>query len=467
MPIPFDNSFSKLPKRFYTAQNPTPVAAPQLIALNTSLAAEMGLNVSDLDVAMLAGNHIPDGATPIATAYAGHQFGGFVPQLGDGRAVLLGEVVGPDSLRRDLQLKGAGRTMFSRGGDGRAAIGPVLREYIVSEAMHRLGIPTTRALAAVTTGEHVAREDMLPGAILTRVASSHIRVGTFQFHYARQDVEALQILADYVIARHYPDAANTENPILSLLENVVARQAELVAAWMHVGFIHGVMNTDNMAISGETIDYGPCAFMDGFHPATVFSSIDRQGRYAWNNQPRIAHWNLSELARTLLPLLGEDIAPVQTVLDTFDNLFKGAFYRGFGHKLGIETVLHADRSLIDNLLDLLATETVDFTLFFRNLTLSDTATRELFSDPSNFDIWIQQWHEYAPNRTLMCRTNPIYIPRNHRIEEIITAAENGNFAPFDTLMKVLANPYTSNSEYTEFEHPPRPEEIVHATFCGT
>jgi len=262
-----------------------------------------------------------------------------------------------------------------------AAIGPVLREYIVSEAMHKLGVPTTRALAAVTTGEHVAREDMLPGAILTRVASSHIRVGTFQFHFARQDVEALQILADYVIARHYPDAADTENPILSLLENVVARQAELVAAWMHIGFIHGVMNTDNMAISGETIDYGPCAFMDGFHPETVFSSIDRQGRYAWNNQPRIAQWNLSEFARTLLPLLGEDITPVQTVLDTFDIRFKSAFYRGFGHKIGIDTILPADRSLIDDLLDVLASETVDFTLFFRSLTLSNVAARDLFTDP--------------------------------------------------------------------------------------
>lgn len=466
MPIPFDNSFSRLPKRFYSAQEPTPVEAPTLVTLNEPLAAEMGLNIADLDTDMLAGNRIPKGATPIATAYAGHQFGGFVPQLGDGRAVLLGEVIGPDGIRRDLQLKGAGRTMFSRGGDGRAAIGPVLREYIVSEAMHALGIPTTRALGAVITGEYVVREDMLPGAILTRVAASHIRVGTFQFHFARRDVEALQILADHAIARHYPDAANAEVPVLSLLESVVARQAKLVATWMQVGFIHGVMNTDNMAISGETIDYGPCAFMDRFRPDMVFSSIDRQGRYAWGNQPQIAHWNLSEFARTLVPLI-DDIPALQAALDTFDGVFNTAYYQGFGRKIGFPELPKFKYQLVDDLLKMLTEEAVDFTMFFRALTQSSASARLLFSNPLAFDAWTTQWCPLKPDRDIMAKENPIFIPRNHRIEAVINAAENGDFAPFHTLMEILSAPYTHQPKHAAYETPPTPEEQVQATFCGT
>lgn len=471
MAIPFDNTFANLPKRFYAAQNPQPVAAPQLVKLNTELAAELGIDVADLDAEMLSGNRIPEGANPIATAYAGHQFGGFVPQLGDGRAVLLGEVVGLDGARRDIQLKGSGRTMFSRGGDGRAAIGPVIREYVVSEAMHALGIPTTRALAAVTTGESIAREGLVPGAVLTRTAASHIRVGTFQFHYARRDIEALQTLADYVIARHYPEAANAENPILALLENIIQRQASLVAVWMQVGFIHGVMNTDNMAVSGETIDYGPCAFIDGFHPDTVFSSIDRQARYAWGNQPKIAHWNLSQLAQTLLPLIDADqdkgLAAAQTVLDGFDAAFHTAYYSGFGRKIGLQTVLKSEHRLIDEMLDILAAETVDFTLFFRRLTTNPETARALFTNTADFDDWVERWETLAPDVELMRATNPIFIPRNHRLEEVIAAAEIGDYAPFERLIGILAEPFTEQPENAVFENPPNPDEVVQATFCGT
>ncbi|MFJ5370862.1 YdiU family protein, partial [Bosea sp. CER48] len=357
--IPFDNSYARLPERFYASVGPTAVAAPRLVRLNEALALQLGLDPHWLKgpegLAMLAGNSVAEGATPIATAYAGHQFGGFSPQLGDGRAILLGEVVDRDGLRRDIQLKGAGPTPFSRRGDGRAALGPVLREYIVSEAMAALGVPTTRALAAVLTGEAVRRETLLPGAILARVAASHIRIGTFQFFAARRDAEALRLLADHVIARHYPEVAGREAPHLALLEAVVAAQADLVARWMLIGFIHGVMNTDNMSIAGETIDYGPCAFMDGYDPATVFSSIDEHGRYAYGNQPPIALWNLTRLAEAMLPLLAENqdeaVALAQSAVNRFNEQFQSALVAGFRRKLGLVTEQPDDVLLIKELLD--------------------------------------------------------------------------------------------------------------------
>lgn len=463
MPFEFDNSYARLPARFYSEQTPTPVQAPALVAVNRDLAREIGVDAGALDAQILSGNRIPEGAEPIATAYAGHQFGGWNPQLGDGRAVLLGEIIGPDGVRRDVQLKGSGQTVFSRNGDGRALIGAVLREYLVSEAMAALGIPTTRALAAVTTGEDILREGWQPGAVLTRVAQSHIRVGTFQFFYARRDEEALRLLADHVIARHYPEA---DGSVLAMLEGIVKRQANLVAKWMSVGFIHGVMNTDNMAISGETIDYGPCAFMDVFHPDTVFSSIDRQGRYAWSNQPKIAHWNLAQLAQALSPLLLAEDA--EGVLGKFPALFSEAYFDLFGRKIGI-TAQTGDRPLINSLLEILANNNVDFTLFFRQLT--EGTAGALFEDPTDFTAWESRWRERLSDTTaafkLMRETNPVFIPRNHRIEEVIVAANAGNFEPFERLHAVLSRPFEPQPESAEYENPPKTDEIVHATFCGT
>lgn len=472
MPIPFQNTYVDLPARFYSKQLPTPVSAPKIVAVNTALAADLGIDPADLTADVLAGNAIPDGADPIALVYAGHQFGGWNPQLGDGRAVLLGEVVGKDG-RRDIQLKGSGPTMFSRNGDGRAVIGAVLREYLVSEAMFALGVPTTRALAAVTTGDQVLREGYQPGAILTRVAQSHIRVGTFQYFYSRKDVDGLQSLADYVIARHYPDAAKADNPVIAMLAAIVERQAKLVAKWMTFGFIHGVMNTDNMAVSGETIDYGPCAFMDVFDHATVFSSIDRQARYAWNNQPKIAHWNLSQLAQSLMPILDGDedavVAQLQTALDPFGDIFTAAYFDGFGAKLGISTVKVDDHVLINDLLDLMAVNSIDFTLFFRHLTHDLTAARAMFTDQKSYDGWFGRWQTRttSDSAALMATANPVFIPRNHRIEEAIEAANIGNYTPFEKLHAVLANPYTLQPDNAELEAAPTDAEIVHATFCGT
>ncbi len=458
MAIPFENSFARLPAQFYAVQDPTPVAAPAIIRVNGPLAAELGIDLADLDVQVLSGSRVPIGAEPIAMAYAGHQFGNFVPQLGDGRAVLLGEVAG-----FDIVLKGSGPTPFSRNGDGRAAIGPVIREYVVSEAMHALGIPTTRALAAVTTGERVQRETALPGGVITRVASSHIRVGTFQYHYAKQDTEALRLLTDHVIARHYPEVADTDQPELALLAAVIERQAELIAKWMQVGFIHGVMNTDNMSIAGETIDYGPCAFMDDFHPETVFSSIDRRGRYAWGRQPQIAHWNLSQFAQCLLPLIPDGVEDAQMILDGFDAVFTTAFNAGFSRKIGV-----ADNPvLIEEMLKILAAGGVDFTLFFSNLTRDVTGARAMFADTTEFDIWADKWHIASVDTGMMRAANPVYIPRNHRLEQAITAAEIGNYAPFETLMDVLAKPFEARTEFAEYELAPTINEIVHATFCGT
>ena len=487
-PIAFDNSYARLPERFYAAIAPTPVAAPRLIRLNAPLARQLGLDPDWLKgpegVAMLSGNGMPAGAASIATAYAGHQFGGFSPQLGDGRAILLGEVVDRDGRRHDLQLKGAGPTPFSRRGDGRAALGPVLREYIVSEAMAALGVPTTRALAAVLTGEPVRRETLLPGAVLTRVASSHIRIGTFQYFAARGDVEAQRLLADHVIARHYPACAG-EGRYLALLEAVVAAQATLVAQWMAIGFIHGVMNTDNMSIAGETIDYGPCAFMDAYHPTTVFSSIDEHGRYAYANQPPIARWNLTRFAETLLPLLDDDIdkaVPIaQAALDQFDPQFQAHLIAGFRRKLGLATEEAEDIGLIKGLLDAMQDGEADFTLVFRRLSEEAgrdraDACRDLFKDPAAFDAWEGRWRERLQRepaaaearRDAMLRVNPLYIPRNHQVEAVIEAAvERNDFAPFEALLGVLARPFEAQPGWEDYERPPAAHERVLATFCGT
>ena len=439
-------------------QDPVPVAAPSLVKFNHGLAAEIGVSAEDLPIAALSGNAVPAGAEPLAAAYAGHQFGGFVPQLGDGRAVLLGEVVGPDGDRRDIQLKGAGRTYFSRGGDGRAAIGPVLREYLLSEAMHALGVPTTRALAAVTTGEPVQRETPLPGAVLTRVAKSHLRVGSFQFHYARQDKAALETLAEYARARHYPDAVGP----LGLLDAVIGAQAKLVAKWMGLGFIHGVMNTDNVSIAGETIDYGPCAFMDTYHPETVFSSIDRRGRYAYANQPKIALWNLSRLAQTLTPLVDE-IEPLEACLSRFDDIYAAEFTKIFTAKLGLAAL---DVDFIVSTLKMMADEGVDFTLFFRRLSYGQDIG-SLFETAKVADDWVAEWLKRTSSHANMKAVNPVFIPRNHRIEAALDAAAQGDFTLFEKLHSILARPFDVQPEHADYENPPLENERVLATFCGT
>ncbi|MCQ0969994.1 YdiU family protein [Paracoccus sp. TK19116] len=467
--IHFDNSYARLPDGFFARVQPTPVSAPRLLALNAPLAERLGLDVDWLagsdGVAMLAGNALPEGAEPIAQAYAGHQFGGFVPQLGDGRAVLLGEVVAPDGHRFDLQLKGSGQTPFSRRGDGRAWLGPVLREYVVSEFMAAMDVPTTRALAAVETGERVQREQAYPGAVLTRVASSHIRVGTFQYFAVRGNVEALQALTDHVIARHYPDA---DGP-LGLLQGVIARQAATIAQWMALGFIHGVMNTDNMAVSGETIDYGPCAFMDGYHPQTVFSSIDQHGRYAWAEQPQIAVWNLAQLATCLIPLMGEREAAIEAAtkaVHTFPDLYQAEWRRRFGSKLGIEAT-EADQGLIERLLTLMATERADFTRVFTGL--ADGSARDEFTDREAFDAWHADWRERAPepDAAMMARANPRRIPRNHRIEQAIEAAVSGDLAPFQRLFEAVTHPREDCEHWDDLARAPKPDEVVPRTFCGT
>ena len=487
----FDNSYARLPAAFFVRQPPTPVSAPRLIRLNRALARELGADPaaleSDAGVACLAGNTIPASAEPIATAYAGHQFGNFVPQLGDGRAILLGEVVGTDGQRRDIQLKGAGRTPFSRGGDGRAALGPVLREYVLSEAMAALGVPTTRALAMVTTGDFVFRETALPGAILTRVASSHIRVGTFQFFAGRGDMDGVRRLADYVIARHYPQAAGAENPYRALMEAVIERTAQLVARWLLIGFIHGVMNTDNTSIAGETIDYGPCAFMDQFHPGTVYSSIDRAGRYAYGNQPQMAYWNLARLAETLVPLLAADtdaaIAEAHAALDTFPAAFETAYHAGQRRKLGLTEAHDGDPALFRDLLNHMAANKADHTNTFRRLSdaaaggpEADIPVAALFADADAYTGWARQWRdrlalEGGPStarRDAMHLANPAFIPRNHRVQAAIAAAEQmDDFSKLDELMLVLAKPYTDQPALAQYADPPAPEEVVHQTFCGT
>ncbi|WP_308813945.1 protein adenylyltransferase SelO family protein [Sphingomonas sp. GV3] len=488
MAMPFDNSFARLPDRFFAAARPLRSPSPQLIELNERLASDLGIDAAWLRSAegldVLSGHTIAEGSEPIAQAYAGHQFGNFVPQLGDGRAILLGEVMDGQGRRRDIQLKGAGRTAFSRGGDGRAALGPVLREYLVSETMAALGVPTTRALAAVTTGEPVARETLLPGAMLTRVASSHIRVGTFQYFASRGDVEAIRVLADHVIARHHPSAAVSQNRYRSLLDAVISAQADLVARWLLVGFIHGVMNTDNVSVAGETIDYGPCAFMDVYDPSTVFSSIDRAGRYAYGNQPRIAQWNLTRFAETLLPLLdgGQEAAieQAQDALAAFGDIFERAYFGGLRRKVGLAIEEDGDVELINSLLTRMTANQVDFTLFFRALGRAvegdDEPARALFIDPTAFDAWADDWRlrldrerqDAGDRRAHMDTVNPALIPRNHQVEAMIAAAvSDADFAPFRRMLDVLSRPYDEQLTAEDLAQPPLPHERVAATFCGT
>lgn len=489
--FPFDNSYARLPERFFARLPPTPVAEPSLIRLNERLAHELGLSPERLTtpagIAVLAGNQVPAGAEPLAMAYAGFQFGSWVQQLGDGRAILLGELIGRDGVRRDVQLKGSGRTPFSRSGDGRAALGPVLREYIISEAMAALGIPSTRSLAAVATGERIRRETYLPGAVLTRVAQSHIRVGTFQFFAGRRDEEGVRVLADHVIARHYPEAAESDNPVLALLGAVMERQAALIARWQLVGFIHGVMNTDNMSIAGETIDYGPCAFMDSYHPDTVYSSIDRRGRYAYGNQPSIAQWNLAGLANALLPLIADDqhaaVELATELIQSFSTRFAQHYQPGLLRKLGLASAQDGDLKLAQDLLQRMAENRADFTLTFRRLgalvdstSKDDASVRGLFEDPAAFDEWLVRWRERiraesrtpAEIRSDMRSVNPAFIPRNHGVEEAIEAAvERGDFEPFEELVEVLAYPYEDQPTRARYAAPPRPEQVVRETFCGT
>ena len=489
--IPFDNSYANLPDPFYTRLSPTPVAAPALIAANRELALQLGIDADwlagEAGVQVVAGNVLPEGADPLASVYAGHQFGSYNPQLGDGRAILLGEVVDASGHRFDIQLKGSGPTPYSRGGDGRSPLGPVIREYIVSEAMHNLGVPTTRALAAVTTGEQVAREEFLPGAVLARVASSHIRIGTFQFFAAQKDHEALRLLTSHTLSRHYPEQQTADNQALALLQSVIARQAALVAQWQLLGFIHGVMNTDNMLLCAETIDYGPCAFMDAFQADKVFSSIDHGGRYAYRNQPGIAHWNLACLAQSLLPLLHDDqeqaVALAQSAVDTFPDLFLQAHTRGMAKKLGLAEINDQDTALVEELFQLMADNEADFTLTFRRL--ADLADQDSGAQPTVKDLleipdallpWLTRWRERqqqesnqpGDRQALMYAANPVFIPRNHRVQEAIAAATtDGDLQPFHALHAALATPYNYDPKLARFATPPRREQEVRQTFCGT
>ncbi len=494
--IAFDNSYARLPERFSARVAPTKVREPRIIKVNYPLAELLGLDPAQLDspdgAQILAGNVVSEGAASIALAYAGHQFGGFVPQLGDGRAILLGEVVAVDGSRRDIQLKGAGPTPFSRRGDGRAALGPVLREYVVSEAMAALGVPTTRALAAVTTGEMVLRDQRLPGAVLTRVAASHLRVGTFEFFAAQGDREALSTLTSYALARHYPfpadGRAETQNEALHLLERVIEAQATLVARWLGVGFVHGVMNTDNTALSGETIDYGPCAFLDEYDPNKTFSSIDHGGRYAFGNQSRAAQWNLARFAETLLPLIADDEGEAARLaterLQRFSDIFDAAHARVMGAKLGLVSEQAGDRGLATELLQRLAANAVDYTMFFRTLCSAAAATEPssadaecaaLFKNPTAFHEFATIWRHRLASEAVapevraqaMRRHNPAFIPRNHRIEQAISAGLGGDFTPFETLVRLLARPYDDQPELADLADPPLPEERVRQTFCGT
>ncbi|WP_108670953.1 protein adenylyltransferase SelO [Peribacillus acanthi] len=478
----FENSYSLLPGKLYSRHNPTPVRDPKFAILNESLAKSLGLNVNALKneegLDVFAGNKIPNGAQPLSQAYAGHQFGHF-NMLGDGRAVLLGEQITPLGERFDIQLKGPGRTPYSRGGDGRAALGPMLREYIISEAMHALGIPTTRSLAVVSTGESVYREKVLPGAILTRVAASHLRVGTFQYIAQWGTVQELQALADYTLNRHYSEIKNTEQPYLSLLQEVINRQAKLISKWQLVGFIHGVMNTDNMTISGETIDYGPCAFMDTYDPATVYSSIDRQGRYAFGNQPYIGVWNLARFAEALLPLLHEEqdqaVKLAEDALSEFSKLYKAKWITGMRAKLGIFNEEMEDESLIDELLDLMKEHKADYTNTFRVLTYEKIENSPLF-ETSRFSKWQENWQarlkrqeeSIESSKKLMQNSNPAVIPRNHKVEEALKAAEEiGDYSVMEKLLAVLSNPYTLSPNQDAFCTLPNPLDGPYQTFCGT
>lgn len=468
--IPFDNSYARLPDAFFARQKPVPVRTPQLLAFNDDLARLLKISAGDVQerAEAFAGNAIPDGAEPLAQLYSGHQFGHYNPQLGDGRAVLLGETVGTDGVRRDIQLKGSGPTPFSRQGDGRAWLGPVLREYVVSEAMHALDIPTTRALAAVETGEIVLREGPMPGAVLTRVAQSHLRVGTFQVFAARGQLDQLRQLTEYAIARHYPGA---EGP-MGLLRAVRDAQAKLISAWMSVGFIHGVMNTDNCSIAGETIDYGPCAFMDVYHPNTVYSSIDQMGRYAYSNQPDISVWNLAQLATALIQQYEDKDAAVEEateIVHAMPDLLQENWLMRFRAKIGLETADSGDLQLISDLLTRMAQNQADFTNTFR--ALGGDSARDQFTDPQAYDQWAEGWQARLERETnpaaVMTAANPAFIPRNHRVEQMIQAAVQGDLTPFHRLNTVLARPYEDQVEAKDLMRPPSDSEVVHATFCGT
>jgi len=502
LPFGFDNTYARELPGAYVAWKPAAVPAPRLLFFNDALAAELGLDAQALRgadaAALFAGNALPTDAEPIAQAYAGHQFGGFSPQLGDGRALLLGEVIDRAGRRRDVALKGSGRTPFSRGGDGKAAVGPMLREVLIGEAMHALGIPTTRALAVAATGESVLREQALPGAVLTRVAASHLRVGTFQFFAARGDVERLRQLTDYTIARHDPELVDSPDRAMALLRAVAARQAALIAQWMNVGFIHGVMNTDNMAISGETIDFGPCAFMEAYDPAAVFSSIDHGGRYAFGNQPHIARWNLARFAEALLPLVAREddeasvqraVAQATEVIDAFPALYAAALLRGQRTKLGLfassATDDAGDAALADDWLALLHAQKVDFTLAWRRLADAaggdDAPLRALLAEPAALDAWLARWRERgardaaaggpqaADRAARMRRVSPWIIARNHRVEEALAAASDGDdLRPFERLLAALRHPFDDAAEFARYAEP-APAEVTacYQTFCGT
>lgn len=487
----FTNSYTDLGDEFYQAITPTPVKKPELIIFNDSLYKQLGLNLefqSHNDIAaVFSGNRQVNAFRPIAMAYSGHQFGHFNPGLGDGRAILLGQFNSSAGQQHDIQLKGSGQTRFSRNGDGRSALGPVLREYLLSEAMHKLGVPTTRALAAVTSGELVARERLTPGGIITRVATSFVRVGTFQYFLYRDDTRSVRKLADYVIRFNYPELEETEQPYLALLKSIVDRQAALIARWMQLGFIHGVMNTDNMSIAGETIDYGPCAFMDHYSHDQVYSSIDRHGRYAYNQQPNIGLWNLTRLAETFLPLISDDtdeaVEIAQQVLKDYIGQYQQYWLDGMRSKIGLDDQQVQDKPLIDELFDLMHDHDADFTLSFYYLSQldptasdKDHALHALFDDHASIKSWLEQWRmrkkqgsiDWDSSKTLMKSTNPVYIPRNHQVEAVIRAAEDhGNFSLFHQLHKVLQAPFDYNPERGANMQPPEAHEVVAQTFCGT
>ena len=483
----FDNSFARSLEGFFKPCQAEPATAPKLLQFNHALAKELGLDPVALDseagLAIFSGNATPEGSEPLAQAYAGHQFGGFSPQLGDGRALLLGEVIDTQQRRRDIQLKGSGRTPFSRGGDGLAAIGPVLREYLIGEAMHALGVPTTRALAAVATGKHVYREIALPGAILTRIAASHIRVGTFQYAGARGDILKVRELADYAIQRHYPDTSDAENPYLAFFAAVADAQAALVARWMNIGFIHGVMNTDNMTISGETIDYGPCAFMDKYAASTVFSSIDQYGRYAYANQPEILTWNLARLAETLIPHIDTKkeraIELLTETIECIQPLYESYWLSGMRSKIGLTTEDILDEELINDLLKIMEAGQADFTLVFRRLSKTlqgdSDAVRNLFKEPDAFNAWVVRWQKRLKQEDIvaettaqaMDRVNPIYIPRNHKVEESLAAAVNQDMTPFTKLLEVVIQPFDEVEGNEAYAEPAPATNRRYQTFCGT
>ena len=477
----FDNTYIHLPKAFYTELSPVPVRKPEMVIFNAPLSTDMGLDFSgistDVKAALFSGNIMPEGSEPLAQAYAGHQFGHFT-MLGDGRAIVWGEHITPSGQRLDIQFKGSGPTPYSRGADGRAVLGPMLREYIISEAMHALNIPTTRSLAVVTNGEKVYRETGLPGAILTRIASSHIRVGTFEYAALQQDKGIIQTLVDYTIDRHYPWIKEEQNKTLSLLKAVIEKQADLITHWMRVGFIHGVMNTDNMTLSGETIDYGPCAFMDAYDPRTVFSSIDHMGRYAYANQPDIAQWNLARLAETMLPLLDDEIEKAadttEEAVNGFGALYKDKWLSMMRAKLGLFGARAEDESLITDLLDWMQRAGADYTNTFRHLTEEKPPQGKPYNDKT-FKEWYTRWQAQLAKNTkplksslsLMRANNPAVIPRNHKVEQVLDAATNGDLKPLKDLLTALQEPYKNRSDLKPYQSPPKQDERVYQTFCGT